>query len=113
MATRNLPPAATRSRSPRSARWNGSRSTTTTTCAGHGRSPSAANLAGDHGFAPAFAGAIAVRPVCRGPAFTRRGLMPLLARMLAAPLIVDVRRGAVAGLGTLLADRRIAMERSE
>jgi glycerol-1-phosphate dehydrogenase [NAD(P)+] len=36
--------------------------------------------------------------------------MPLLARMLAAPMIVDVRRGAVAGLGTLLADRRIAME---
>ena len=36
--------------------------------------------------------------------------MPLLARMLAAPLIVDVRRGAVAGLGSLLADRRIATE---
>jgi glycerol-1-phosphate dehydrogenase [NAD(P)+] len=36
--------------------------------------------------------------------------MPLLARMLAAPMIVDVRRGAVAGLGVLLADRRIAME---
>jgi glycerol-1-phosphate dehydrogenase [NAD(P)+] len=36
--------------------------------------------------------------------------MPLLARMLAAPLIIDVRRGAVAGLGTLLADRRIATE---
>jgi glycerol-1-phosphate dehydrogenase [NAD(P)+] len=36
--------------------------------------------------------------------------MPLLARMLAAPMIVDVRRGAVAGLGGLLADRRIAME---
>jgi glycerol-1-phosphate dehydrogenase [NAD(P)+] len=30
--------------------------------------------------------------------------------MLAAPLIVDVRRGAVAGLGSLLADRRIATE---
>jgi glycerol-1-phosphate dehydrogenase [NAD(P)+] len=36
--------------------------------------------------------------------------MPLLARMLAAPLIIDVRRGAVAGLGRLLADRRIATE---
>jgi len=34
--------------------------------------------------------------------------MPLLARMLAAPLVVDVRRGAVADLGVLLADRRIA-----
>ena len=36
--------------------------------------------------------------------------MPLLARMLAAPLVVDVRRGAVADLGTLLADQRIATE---
>jgi glycerol-1-phosphate dehydrogenase [NAD(P)+] len=36
--------------------------------------------------------------------------MPLLARMIAAPLVVDVRRGAVADLGDLLADRRIAME---
>lgn len=36
--------------------------------------------------------------------------MPLLARMLYAPLIIDVRRGAVAGLGALLADRRIATE---
>jgi glycerol-1-phosphate dehydrogenase [NAD(P)+] len=35
--------------------------------------------------------------------------MPLLARMLAAPLVIDVRPGAVAGLGALLADRRIAM----
>ena len=34
--------------------------------------------------------------------------MPLLARMLAAPLVVDVRPGAVATLGDLLADRRIA-----
>ena len=34
--------------------------------------------------------------------------MPLLARMLPAPLVVDVRAGAVAGLGALLADRRIA-----
>lgn len=34
--------------------------------------------------------------------------MPLLARMLAAPLVVDVRRGAVADLGALLADQRIA-----
>jgi glycerol-1-phosphate dehydrogenase [NAD(P)+] len=36
--------------------------------------------------------------------------MPLLARMLAAPLVVDVRSGAVADLGDLLADKRIAME---
>jgi glycerol-1-phosphate dehydrogenase [NAD(P)+] len=36
--------------------------------------------------------------------------MPLLARMVVAPLVVDVRRGAVAGLGALLADRRIATE---
>src|SRR3984957_4630535 len=35
--------------------------------------------------------------------------MPLLARMLAAPLVIDVRPGAVATLGDLLADRRIAM----
>jgi glycerol-1-phosphate dehydrogenase [NAD(P)+] len=34
--------------------------------------------------------------------------MPLLARMLAAPLVVDVRPGAVATLGGLLSDRRIA-----
>jgi glycerol-1-phosphate dehydrogenase [NAD(P)+] len=36
--------------------------------------------------------------------------MPLLARMIPAPLVVDVRRGAIAGLGELLADRRIATE---
>jgi glycerol-1-phosphate dehydrogenase [NAD(P)+] len=36
--------------------------------------------------------------------------MPLLARMLPVPLVVDVRRGAVADLGVLLADQRIAME---
>jgi glycerol-1-phosphate dehydrogenase [NAD(P)+] len=36
--------------------------------------------------------------------------MPLLARMLVAPLVVDVRPGAVGGLGALLADRRIATE---
>ncbi len=36
--------------------------------------------------------------------------MPLLARMIAAPLSIDVRRDAVAGLGALLADRRIATE---
>jgi glycerol-1-phosphate dehydrogenase [NAD(P)+] len=36
--------------------------------------------------------------------------MPLLARMVAAPLFIDVRRGAIAGLGELLADRRIATE---
>jgi glycerol-1-phosphate dehydrogenase [NAD(P)+] len=36
--------------------------------------------------------------------------MPLLARMLAAPLVIDVRSGAIGGLGVLLADRRIAVE---
>jgi glycerol-1-phosphate dehydrogenase [NAD(P)+] len=36
--------------------------------------------------------------------------VPLLARLLPAPLAVDVRRGAIAGLGALLADRRIATE---
>jgi glycerol-1-phosphate dehydrogenase [NAD(P)+] len=36
--------------------------------------------------------------------------MPLLARLIPAPLIVDVRRGAITGLGALLADRRIATE---
>ncbi|HEX6459188.1 MAG TPA: iron-containing alcohol dehydrogenase family protein [Thermoleophilaceae bacterium] len=34
--------------------------------------------------------------------------MPLLARMLAAPMAVEIGPGAVAGLGTLLADRRIS-----
>jgi glycerol-1-phosphate dehydrogenase [NAD(P)+] len=34
--------------------------------------------------------------------------MPLLARMLNAPLFIDVRPGAVASLATLLADRRIS-----
>src|SRR5256886_7923412 len=33
-----------------------------------------------------------------------------LSRILAAPLVVDVRRGAVADLGALLADKRIATE---
>ena len=36
--------------------------------------------------------------------------MPLLARLLPAPVAVDVRHGALAGLGALLADRRIATE---
>jgi glycerol-1-phosphate dehydrogenase [NAD(P)+] len=36
--------------------------------------------------------------------------MPLLARMLAAPLFIEVRRGAVADLGGLLADQRVARE---
>jgi glycerol-1-phosphate dehydrogenase [NAD(P)+] len=36
--------------------------------------------------------------------------MPLFARMLAAPLVIDVRPGAIADLGALLADRRIATE---
>jgi glycerol-1-phosphate dehydrogenase [NAD(P)+] len=34
--------------------------------------------------------------------------MPLLARMLTAPLTVEVRRGAIAQLGVLLADSRVA-----
>ena len=34
--------------------------------------------------------------------------MPLLARMLTAPLTVEVRRGAIAQLGMLLADSRVA-----
>ena len=34
--------------------------------------------------------------------------MPLLARMLTAPLTVEVRRGAVVRLGELLADSRVA-----
>jgi glycerol-1-phosphate dehydrogenase [NAD(P)+] len=34
--------------------------------------------------------------------------MPLLARTVNTPLVIDVRRGAIAGLGTLLADRRIS-----
>ena len=33
--------------------------------------------------------------------------MPLLARMLAAPLVIDVRAGAIAGLAELLSDRKI------
>lgn len=36
--------------------------------------------------------------------------MPLLTRMLTAPLSIDVRRGAIAALGELLADRRIVTE---
>jgi glycerol-1-phosphate dehydrogenase [NAD(P)+] len=36
--------------------------------------------------------------------------MPLLARMLSAPLVIDVRPGAICGLGELLADRRIATQ---
>jgi glycerol-1-phosphate dehydrogenase [NAD(P)+] len=38
------------------------------------------------------------------------GRRPLLARMLAAPLVIDVRPGAIARLSALLADRRIATE---
>lgn len=34
--------------------------------------------------------------------------MPLLARTVTTPLHIDVRRGAIAGLGPLLADRRIS-----
>jgi glycerol-1-phosphate dehydrogenase [NAD(P)+] len=36
--------------------------------------------------------------------------MPLLARMLQSPLFIDIRPGAVSGLGELLADRRISAE---
>ncbi len=36
--------------------------------------------------------------------------MPLLARMLAAPLVIDVRAGAIGGLGELLTGRRIATQ---
>jgi glycerol-1-phosphate dehydrogenase [NAD(P)+] len=36
--------------------------------------------------------------------------VPLLARMVGLPLSVDVRRGAVDGLGPLLADRRISAD---
>ncbi|TQN30385.1 glycerol-1-phosphate dehydrogenase [NAD(P)+] [Haloactinospora alba] len=36
--------------------------------------------------------------------------MPLLARMVSSPLAIDVRRGAVGSLGSVLADRRIANE---
>ena len=34
--------------------------------------------------------------------------MPLLARMLLSPLVIDIRAGAVSGLGDLLADKRIS-----
>ncbi len=36
--------------------------------------------------------------------------MPLLARMVNSPLAIDVRRGAISSLGSVLADRRIANE---
>lgn len=36
--------------------------------------------------------------------------MPLLARMLQSPLFIDIRAGAVSGLGELLADRRISAD---
>lgn len=36
--------------------------------------------------------------------------MPLLARMLLSPLVIDIRAGAVSGLGDLLADRRISAD---
>jgi glycerol-1-phosphate dehydrogenase [NAD(P)+] len=36
--------------------------------------------------------------------------MPLLARMLLSPLFIDIRAGAVSGLGDLLADRRISAD---
>lgn len=36
--------------------------------------------------------------------------MPLLTRMLTSPLFIDIRAGAVAGLGELLSDRRISSD---
>ena len=36
--------------------------------------------------------------------------VPLLARMLLSPLFIDIRAGAVTGLGDLLADRRISAD---
>ncbi len=36
--------------------------------------------------------------------------MPLLARVLLSPLFIDIRAGAVSGLGALLADRRISAD---
>ena len=36
--------------------------------------------------------------------------MPLLARMLLSPLFIDIRAGAVSGLGDLLSDRRISSD---
>ena len=36
--------------------------------------------------------------------------MPLLARMLPSPLVIEVRAGAIGSLGGLLADHRIATE---
>lgn len=36
--------------------------------------------------------------------------MPLLARILLSPLFIDIRAGAVSGLGELLADRRISAD---
>jgi glycerol-1-phosphate dehydrogenase [NAD(P)+] len=36
--------------------------------------------------------------------------VPLLARMLLSPLFIDIRAGAVSGLGDLLADRRISAD---
>lgn len=36
--------------------------------------------------------------------------MPLLARMLLSPLFIDIRAGAVSGLGELLSDRRISSD---
>lgn len=36
--------------------------------------------------------------------------MPLLARMLLSPLFIDIRAGAVSGLGDLLSDRRISAD---
>jgi glycerol-1-phosphate dehydrogenase [NAD(P)+] len=36
--------------------------------------------------------------------------VPLLARMLTSPLFIDIRRGAIEGLATILSDRRISAD---
>src|SRR4051794_41744605 len=49
----------------------------------------------------------------RQPRRPRQGTgdrMPLLARMLLSPLFIDIRAGAVSGLGDLLSDRRISAD---
>src|SRR6202046_3837974 len=88
-AIRSSRTVAARSRPRPSAPWTGWWLTTTGTCAGRARLPVT---------------------VSKPPVTANVAGMPLLARMLTAPLVVDIRPGAVAGLGALLADRRIATE---
>ena len=111
-ASRNSPTAAARSRSRRSARSSGSRSTTTTTCAGLARSPLAADCLG-RAAVPAVRypvvsriAAVSQRRSGCWPRTAGRMFMPLLARILTAPLVVDVRRGR--GRGSRRAARRPA-----